>query len=82
MDGCGIWSLGDGTYRPGAMFGWACSRLSAGNYRRRSQKRNLLSTTMPLTALALGACSTAGGFGQDVEDTGEYVQDKAEDASE
>ena len=30
---------------------------------------------------SLNACSTAKGFGQDVEDTGEYIEDKAEDAS-
>jgi len=29
----------------------------------------------------LNACSTAKGFGQDVEDTGEYIEEKAEDAS-
>jgi predicted small secreted protein len=33
-------------------------------------------------SLGLGACSTAQGFGQDVEDTGEYIEDKAEDASD
>ena len=33
-------------------------------------------------SFSLGACSTSEGFGQDVEDTGEYIQDKAEDASE
>lgn len=44
--------------------------------------RSLLSIALLLTGLALGACSTAKGFGQDVEDTGEYVQEKAEDASD
>ncbi len=29
----------------------------------------------------LNVCSTAQGLGQDVEDTGEYIEDKAEDAS-
>ena len=33
-------------------------------------------------SLGLGGCSTAQGFGQDVEDTGEYIEDKADDASD
>ena len=44
--------------------------------------RNVVTISMLMLALALGACSTAEGFGQDVEDTGEYIEDKAEDASD
>ena len=35
-----------------------------------------------LSLASLGACSTAKGFGQDVQDTGEYIEDKAEEASD
>ena len=42
----------------------------------------LLLATFALGSLgSLNACSTAQGFGQDVEDTGDYIEDKAEDAS-
>lgn len=44
--------------------------------------RNLLPISAIMLALALGACSTAKGFGQDVEDTGEYIEEKADDASD
>ncbi len=30
---------------------------------------------------ALSACNTTAGFGQDVENTGEYIEEKAEDNS-
>lgn len=42
----------------------------------------LLLATFALGSLgSLNACSTAEGFGQDVEDTGEYIEDKADDAT-
>ncbi len=34
-----------------------------------------------LGLVSLSACSTAKGFGQDVEDTGEYIEKKADDAT-
>ena len=44
--------------------------------------RNIISTTMMLTLLVLGgvslsACNTIEGAGQDIENTGEAVQDAA-----
>ena len=30
---------------------------------------------------SLNACSTAKGFGQDVEDTGSYIEEKADEAT-
>jgi predicted small secreted protein len=42
----------------------------------------LLLATFALGSLgSLNACSTTEGFGQDVQDTGEYIEDTAEDAS-
>ncbi len=42
----------------------------------------LLLATFALGSLgSLNACSTASGFGQDVEDTGEYIEEKADDAT-
>jgi predicted small secreted protein len=35
-----------------------------------------------LSLSALTACNTAKGFGQDVQDSGEYIEDKAEEASD
>jgi predicted small secreted protein len=37
---------------------------------------------LPIISIVLGlaACSTVQGAGKDIEDTGEWVQDKAEDA--
>jgi len=35
-----------------------------------------------LSLAGLSACNTTKGFGEDVEDTGEWIQDKAEDAEE
>ena len=32
-----------------------------------------------LALLALAACETASGFGQDVEETGEFIQEGAEE---
>lgn len=34
-----------------------------------------------ISLVGLNACSTAKGFGQDVEDTGEYIEEKADDAT-
>ena len=34
-----------------------------------------------VSLMGLSACSTTKGFGQDVQDTGEYIEEKAEDAS-
>jgi predicted small secreted protein len=31
---------------------------------------------------SLTACNTAKGFGQDVQDSGEYIEQKAEEASD
>jgi predicted small secreted protein len=33
-----------------------------------------------LALLALAACETAEGFGQDVENTGEFIEEEAEQA--
>lgn len=35
-----------------------------------------------LTALAAAGCNTTEGFGQDVEATGEAIEDTAEDAAD
>lgn len=35
-----------------------------------------------LSLSALTACNTAKGFGQDVQNSGEYIEDKAEEASD
>ena len=35
-----------------------------------------------LSLSALSACNTTKGFGEDVEDSGEWIQDKAEDAED
>ncbi|MEJ2471333.1 MAG: entericidin A/B family lipoprotein [Desulfuromonadales bacterium] len=40
-------------------------------------KKALLSLVMVLMVLTLSACETMKGFGKDVEDAGEWVQDKA-----
>jgi len=46
-------------------------------------KAILLPLVLAMFGLAsLNACSTASGFGQDVEDTGEYIEEKADDAAE
>ncbi len=34
-----------------------------------------------ISLACLSACSTAKGFGQDVQHTGEYIEEKADDAS-
>ncbi|MEE4117885.1 MAG: hypothetical protein V2I65_02605 [Paracoccaceae bacterium] len=40
----------------------------------------MLRLTLTLLALmALAACETAGGLGQDVENTGEFIQQEAEE---
>lgn len=42
----------------------------------------LLLATFALGSLgSLSACNTTEGFGQDVQNTGEYIEDTAEDAS-
>jgi predicted small secreted protein len=40
------------------------------------------STLTLLALLALAACETAGGFGEDVEETGELIQEGAEEVEE
>ena len=40
-------------------------------------KKTLLFLVMVLMVLTLSACETMKGFGKDVEDAGEWVQDKA-----
>lgn len=40
-------------------------------------KKALLPLVMVLMVLTLSACETMKGFGKDVEDAGEWVQDKA-----
>ena len=45
-------------------------------------KKSLFALLLGTFALgSLNACSTAKGFGQDVEDTGQYIEKKADDAS-
>lgn len=34
-----------------------------------------------LALTSLNACNTMGGFGEDVQDTGEYIEDEADDDS-
>lgn len=46
-------------------------------------KKLTLALMLGLFALgSLNACSTAKGFGQDVEDTGEYIEEKSDDATD
>ena len=46
-------------------------------------KKLTLAFMLGLFALgSLNACSTAKGFGQDVEDTGEYIEEKSDDATD
>ncbi len=40
-------------------------------------KKTLMFLVMVLMVLTLSACETMKGFGKDVEDAGEWVQDKA-----
>ena len=40
--------------------------------------RGLLTAGFLMAALALSACETAEGFGQDVEDLGEDIQEEAD----
>jgi predicted small secreted protein len=39
-----------------------------------------LASTLMTFALALGACNTVEGFGQDVENTGDAISEGAEEA--
>ncbi|MFW5661989.1 MAG: entericidin A/B family lipoprotein [Oceanicaulis sp.] len=38
----------------------------------------LIATLFSVLFLALGGCNTIGGFGQDVEDTGEAIENTAD----
>ena len=37
---------------------------------------------LPALLFALAGCETFGGFGQDVEDTGEFIQEGAQEVEE
>lgn len=45
-------------------------------------KTALLASLLSLSAILIAGCNTTGGFGQDVEATGEAIEEAAEETRE
>jgi predicted small secreted protein len=59
---------------------WLLKEPIAALFVRRTTVKILYLLTLIVVAIATSACNTTRGFGQDVEATGEAIEDTAEDA--
>jgi predicted small secreted protein len=68
--------LGIGTYTSDA-----CS-IAFILRRRTNMTRNLVALWLICISLALAGCNTTAGAGRDIEATGDFIEDSAEDAKD